>query len=69
MIDNEDVPEDVGIMCINCGKNVGCSLDNHKIEDYITNFVTNIVLQHIGLFWIIDSNKDLNFNFQNHCTS
>ena len=22
-IDNEDVPEDVGIMYINCGKNIG----------------------------------------------
>ena len=31
-IDRKDVPEAVGIMCINCGKNIGCSLDNQKIE-------------------------------------
>ena len=30
-IDNEDVLEAVGIFCINCGKSIGCSLDNQKI--------------------------------------
>ena len=68
-IDNEDVPETVGIMCINCGKRIGCSLENQKIEDFITPFVTNMMFQHIGLFWTIKSNKNLNFDFQNHCPS
>ena len=31
-IDNEDVPEAVGIMYINYGKSIGCSLDNQKID-------------------------------------
>ena len=57
-IDNKYVPEDVGIMCINRGKNIGCSLDNKKIEDCINPFVTNLVFQYIGLFWIIKSNKN-----------
>ena len=35
-IDNEDVPEAVGIMFFNCGKNIGCLLDNQKIENFIT---------------------------------
>ena len=52
-IDNEDVPEGVGIMCINCGKVIVFLLDNKKIEDFIIPFVTNVVFQHIGLFWII----------------
>ena len=30
-IDNEYFPEAVGIMCINCGKFIGCSLDNQNI--------------------------------------
>ena len=65
-IDNGDVPEAVGVMCINCRKIIGCSLDNQKIENFITPFVTNMMFQNIGLFWIIHSNKYLSFDFQNH---
>ena len=57
-IDNEDVPEDVVIMCINCGKSVGCLLCNQKIENFITPFVINMVFQNIGLFCVIHSNKN-----------
>ena len=32
IIDNEDVSEAVGIMCINCGEIIGCQLHNQKIE-------------------------------------
>ena len=63
-INNKYVPEAVVIMCINCGKSVGCSLYNKKIENFITHFVTNIVFHNIGLFWIIQSNKNLSFGFQ-----
>ena len=63
------IPEAITRMGINCGKIIGCSLDNQKIEDFITTFVTYIVFQRIGLFWIIKSNKNLHFDFQNHCTS
>ena len=52
-IDDKYVPEDVGIMCINCGKNIGCLLENKDIENFITPFVTNMVLQNIGLSCII----------------
>ena len=68
-IDNKYVPEAIGIMCINCGKNIGCLLDNKKIEEFITPFVTNMVLHHIGLFWIIKSNRNLHFDFQKHFSS
>ena len=37
-IDNEYFPEAVGIICINCGKSISCSLDNKQIEDFITIF-------------------------------
>ena len=65
-IDNKYFTSDVGIMCINCGRSIGCFSDNQKIEDFITPFVTNLVFQHIGLFWIVKSKKNLHFDFQNH---
>ena len=68
-IDNKDVPEAVGIICTNCGKSIGCSLDNQNIEDFITIFVSNMVFQNVGLSWIIQSNQKLNFDFQQHCPS
>ena len=68
-IDNEYFPESVGIICINCGNIIGCYLANKNMEDFITPFVTNMVFQKIGLFWIIRSNKNLNFDFQNHYLS
>ena len=66
-IDNEDVPEVVGIMCINCGKSIVFLLDNRKIEHLFTPFVTKMVFQNIGLFCIIHSTKNLNCDFQKHC--
>ena len=35
-IANEDVPEAVGIMCINRGNIISCFLDNKKVEKFIT---------------------------------
>ena len=67
-IDNEDVPEVVGIMYINCVKITDCSLDNQNIENFITPFVTNMVFHNIGLYWIILSNKNLSFDFKEHYT-
>ena len=54
---NKDVPESVGIMCINCGKIIGCSLYNQNMEKLITPFVTNMAFQNIGLFCIIRSKQ------------
>ena len=65
-IGNEDIPEAVGIMRINCGKSIGCSLDNQIIEHFMTPFVTNTVFQHVGLSWIIKSNQKLKFYLQLH---
>ena len=49
IIDNKDVPEAIGIMCIKCGKSTGCLLDNQYIYDFITTFVTSMVFQNICL--------------------
>ena len=66
-IDDEYVPEAVGIMCITFVKSISCLLENKNIEDFITPFVTNMVFHHICLFWIIKSNKNLYFDFEKHC--
>ena len=60
----EDVPEDVGIMCINCVESIDFLLDNQTIEKSITPFVTNMVFQNVGLSWFTKSNQKLNFYFQ-----
>ena len=65
----ENVPDAVGIICINCGKTIGCLLYNQPIERFITPFVTNMVLQNISLSWIVQSTQELDFYFQNHCPS
>ena len=49
-IDNKDVPEVVRIMPINCGKNIGSLLENQKIEDFTTPFVSNIVFRNTIFF-------------------
>ena len=64
---HENVPDSVGIMCINCEKCIGCLLDNQGIEKFITPFVTNMVFRNVGLYWTIQSNQKLNFDLQNHC--
>ena len=54
----EDVPEYVGIMYINCGKTIGYLLNNQTIENFITTFFKNMVLQHVDLSWIIQFKKN-----------
>ena len=66
---NKDVPEAVGIMFINCVKSIGCFLENKNIENFITPFVANMLFRNIGLFWIIQSNKNLSSDFQKHFSS
>ena len=65
---NKDIQKAVGIMCINCGKSIGCSLDNQNIKLY-HHFFQKIVFCHTGLSLIIQSNKSLIFDFQNHFPS
>ena len=52
----EDVPEAVGIICINSGKRIGCLLENKTMENFITPFVTNIMFRNVGLYWMIKLN-------------
>ena len=52
-----NIPDADVIMCINCGKTIGCTLDNQAIEDFITPFGKNMVFQNVGLSWIFQTNQ------------
>ena len=66
---HEDVLDSVGIICINCGKTVGCLLYNQKIEDFVAPFFTNVVFRNVDLSWIFQPNKNPSFDFQKKCLS
>ena len=53
--------ENIAIKCSNCGKETGLYMKNmnSNYKDIITLFVLNTVLQHVGMPWIIETNKNL----------
>ena len=61
--DKEDKKERVAdiivIKCINLKKETGLYLRNSSIEEMITKFMLNTILHHVGMSWIIYSNKEL----------
>ena len=68
-IATKNIPYYIGIKYSNFRRTIVLLLKNQTIENFITQFVTNMVLQHVGLYWIIQSNQNLNFDFQIHCIS
>ena len=51
----------IGINCINCNKDTGLHIKNSTIEEMITQFVLNKILHHVGMLWIICSNKEIKY--------
>ena len=53
--------ETVAIKCINCGKLTGLYINNMNTNynDIIPQFVLNTMLHHVGISWIIGTNKQL----------
>ena len=51
----------IAIRCINCGKQASLSMKimNNNYKDIITLFLLNAVLHHVGVTWIIKTNKHL----------
>ena len=47
--------------CINCKKETGLYLVNSTLEKNITKFVLNTILHHVGILWIICSNKETKY--------
>ena len=57
LIDDKYELEDIAISCINCKKETGLYLRTSTFEEMITKFVLNAILHHVGMSWIICSNK------------
>ena len=47
------------IKCINCKRETVLYLKNTKFDEMITKFVLNAILNHVGMSWIISSNKEM----------
>ena len=54
----------ISIMCINCNKETYLYLGNSTIEEMITIFLLNVVLYHVGMSWIICSNKEILYEIE-----
>ena len=39
---------------------------NTKYKDIITSFVLNKILQHVGMSWIIETNKQMKYDMDKH---
>ena len=65
-IDNEDVPEAVRIMYINCRRIIGCLLDNKTIKTFVTPFFITMVFQNV--FYYGSSNRTKNSVFISNST-
>ena len=50
----ENVVDNIGLRCSNCGKITSLSLKNTNDKDMVTKFVLNSMLHHVGLSWIIE---------------
>ena len=53
--------EVIDIKCINCCRSTGLYLKDKTAQDMITQFVLDTVLLHVGLSWIISSNKQMEY--------
>ena len=61
LIDDRDKVESIVIRCINCKKEMGLYLRTSKFEEIITKYVLNAILHHVGVSWIIRSNKEIKY--------
>ena len=66
--DDHNKVENIAIRCSNCGKKTGLSMKsiNTNYKHIITFFVLNTVLHHIGMSWIIKTNKHLEYDRDKH---
>ena len=54
------------IRCINCKRKTGLFLKNTTFHEMITKFVLNKTLHHVGMSWIISSNKEMKYEIGEH---
>ena len=51
----------ISIRCINCKTETGLYLKNTTFDESITKFLLNAILHHVGMSWIISSNKETKY--------
>ena len=61
LIGVKDKVEAIYIRCFNCKKEIGLYLATSTLEEMINNFLLNAILHHVGMLWIICSNKELKY--------
>ena len=66
---DKDEPYAIGIKFKNCKKEIGYTIQNIPLKQFITTFVVNILFQRVGLAWIVENNENLNFDVQELCPS
>ena len=55
----------VYLKCINCKKEIGLNSETRftwVYDEVITKFVLNAMLHHVGMSWIISSNKEMDYD-------
>ena len=55
------VIEAIAINYSNCDRRTGLFLKVNTVKEIITEFLLNKVLYHVGLSWIISSNKQIKY--------
>ena len=68
--DDQNNVESIVIRCSNCGKETGLSMKNMNTnhENIIISFVLNIVLHHVGMSWIIETQEQLRYDLEKYNT-
>ena len=67
MYDKNTEPDMIGIKCNNCDKTTALNLHNEQLNKVITNFILHVLIHHVGLLFIINKNKHLRFDIDQHC--
>ena len=57
----------VSLKCINCKTETGLNPETSftwVYDEIVTKFVLNAMLHHVGMSWIISSNKEMNYEIK-----
>ena len=64
--DKEGRSDVVSISCINCKRETGLFLEDTTLDEIITKFVLNAILHHVGMSWIMISNKEMKYDIDDN---
>ena len=62
--EEDNVVETIYIKCSNCRRSTGLYLKDKTFQEIITQFVLNKVLYNVGLYWIISSKKQVEYDME-----